>query len=87
MKIKIYSSSSRTTDSHVYNTRGSTYDFTVPAIKSFESESFYYNAILDWNNLPDNVKLINNRETFKRSIKRHLLTAGQSQETDIFYYF
>ena len=74
-------------DSHVYNTRGSTYDFTVPTIKSCESESFYYNAILDWNNLPDNVKLISNRETFKRSIKRHLLTAGQSQETDIFYYF
>ena len=77
----------KVSDSHVYNTRGSTYDFTVPAIKSCESESFYYNAILDWNNLPNNLKLISNRESFKRSIKRHLLTAGQSQETDIFYYF
>ena len=43
-------------NSHVYNTRGSTYNFTVPAIKGCESESFYYNTILDWNNLPDNVK-------------------------------
>ena len=53
------------------------------SIKGCESESFYYNAILDWNNLPDSIKSISNRKTFKRSIKRHLLTAGQSQETDI----
>ena len=52
-------------NSHVYNTRGSTYNFTVPAIKGCESESFCYNVILDWNNLPDNIKLISNRETFK----------------------
>ena len=40
----------RVLNSHVFNTRGRTHTFTVPSIKGCESESFYYNAILDWNN-------------------------------------
>ena len=44
---------------------------------------FYYIAILDWNNLPDDIKLILNKSTYKIAVIIHLLTAGQSNEADI----
>ena len=51
------------------------------------SHTFYHNEILDWNNLPDDIKSITNKCTHKTDVKRHLLTAGQSHETDIYNYF
>ena len=50
------------------------------------SLTFYYNAILDWNSLPDDIKSITNK-SYKTAVKRHLLTAGQSREAVIYYYF
>ena len=51
----------RVADSHSYNTRGSSFNFVVPSIKGCASHTFYYNAILDWNSLPDDIKsIINN---------------------------
>ena len=57
--------------------------FIVPSIKGCDSHTFYYNAILDWNNLPDDIKSISNKSTYKTAVKRHILTVGQSNEADI----
>ena len=56
--------------------RGSLYNFKIPGISGYESDSFYYNAILDWNSLPDSIKSLRNRESSKASVKLQLLTAG-----------
>ena len=71
----------RVADSHPYRTRSNLYNFTVP------SQTFYYNAILDRNNLPDDIKSITNKCTHKTAVKRHLWTARHSHEADIYKYF
>ena len=58
---------------HRHNTRGSDFNFQVPKIKTPNSCSFYYNAIKDWNRLPDNVKSISLKSTFKKDAKTHLM--------------
>ena len=68
-------------DSHSYRTRGSLLNFVVTSIKGCDSHTFYYNAILDWNSLPDDIKSITNKSFYKTAVKRHLLTAGQSIDT------
>ena len=58
---------------HKYNTRSSSFNFHVPSINSSTSNTFYYNAILVWNGLPDRIKEIKTiiilkgrKETFVR---------------------
>lgn len=58
---------------HYHNTRGHTFNFQIPRISSCSSCSFYYNAIKDWNRLPDNIKSITRKPSFKKEIKSHLL--------------
>ena len=58
---------------HHYNTRGSELNFQVPKIKTPTSISFYYNAIKDWNKLPENIKAITLKSTFKKDAKTHLM--------------
>ena len=50
---------------HNYNTKGSSFNFHVPCINSSTSNTFYYNAILVWNGLPDRIKEIKNHYYFK----------------------
>ncbi len=37
-------------------TRHSEWNFTVPNVKGVEKNSFYFNAIKDWNSLPEQLK-------------------------------
>ena len=62
----------KVSDVHSHNTRGSNFNFQVPKINSITSTTFYYNAIKEWNALPDNVRGITNKDTFKRVLKSHL---------------
>jgi hypothetical protein len=57
---------------HNHNTRGSSFNFVVPAVKGHAAKTFYYNAIKDWNKLPNNIKSIINKDGFKRAMKEHL---------------
>ena len=63
----------RLSNLHSYNTRGSNFNFHVPRIKTHSSGSFFYNAIANWNRLPDDIKSISLKSVFKRSVKTHLL--------------
>ena len=49
---------SRVSECHSHRTRGSAYNFKIPPFKGCDSQTFYYNAILDWNNLPEDIKSI-----------------------------
>ena len=66
----------RVSDSHSYNTRGNDYNFRIPSISDCDTKAFYHNSVLDWNNLPENIKSISNKETFKTAVKSYLLTAN-----------
>jgi len=42
------------------------HNFVTPKIKGMESTSFYYNAIQDWNSLPDSIKSTKDLQKFKK---------------------
>ena len=75
MNMHLHQNFIRLLDSHVYNTRGGIYNFTASSIKGCESESFYYNAILDWNNLPTRQYKINQQQ-------RNIQTIGKKTSFD-----
>jgi len=64
--------------SSIHNrTRFSEHNFIVPYVKSFDSGTFYCNAIIDWNRLPDKLKKITAKNTFKHEIKKHLFNSAR----------
>ncbi len=54
------------------NTRGSRGNFVVPNIKGAEGNTFYFNAIKDWNQLPLELKACENTVSFKKSRKKKI---------------
>ena len=74
-------------DNHGYNTRSSLYNFSQPSIKGAESTSFYYNAICDWNGLPDSVKGCKKIGEYKKLVKTFLTECNLSKESSSFAYF
>lgn len=58
---------------HSHNTRGSSFNFQLPKIKTHSAGSFYYNAIKNWNRLPENIKSILLKYNFKKDAKAYLL--------------
>ena len=57
---------------HRYNTRSSQFNFVVPKIRGVDCTSFFYNAITDWNDLPNEVKAVKNHDSFKTNLKAFL---------------
>ena len=74
------------TDVHQYGNR-SRFNFYVPQVDGFTSSSFYYNGITDWNALPDNIKSIESKFTFKKLVKTHLLNDMKVDENSMYFYF
>ncbi len=55
------------------HTRSSQWNFDVLNVKGNESYTFYFNAIKDWNSLPNNMKSCGIIHTYKNGVKRYLL--------------
>ena len=70
----------RISDSHSHRTRSSSYNFHVPRVSGLASHSFYYQSTLDWNSLPNTIKSIDDKNSFKSKIKSHLSTIAMNQE-------
>ncbi len=72
---------------HNHNTRDSTYNFFVPHVNSTTKTTFYYNGIRHWNLLPDRIKSIQCKTSFKSEVKKYLLEWAKSRENDLFVYY
>ena len=57
---------------HNYSTRGSQTNFIVPRPIGVTAANFSYNGTTLWNELPSWVKHIQNKNTFKRKIRKRL---------------
>lgn len=57
---------------HSYRTRASSFNFHVPAVNTITKTTFFYNAIIEWNALPDSIKSITNKATFKQTLRSYL---------------
>ncbi len=77
----------RRTRDRAQSTRRSEWNFTVPKIKGAESNTFYFNAIKDWNSLPEHLKACENILSFKKGVKRHLMQKAEEEADRDFLYF
>ncbi len=85
-KAPSYINTKRTRD-RAQSTRRSEWNFTVPKIKGAESNTFYFNAIKDWNSLPEHLKACENKVSFKKGVKRHLMQKAAEEADRDFLYF
>ncbi len=77
----------RRTRDRAQSTRRSEWNFTVPKIKEAEGNTFYFNAIKDWNSLPQHLKACENILSFKKGVKRHLMPKAAEEANRDFLYF
>ncbi len=69
------------------STRHSECNFTVPNIKGVEKNTFYFNAIKDWNSLPEQLKTCETVASFKIGVERHLMQKAAEEADRYFLYF
>ena len=70
--------------SHSHRTRASSWNFYIPRVGSFAKNSFFYQAALDWNNLPSHIKTIDDKFSFKRAVKKYLASIATTQQSASF---
>jgi hypothetical protein len=58
---------------HSYQTRNSLFSFHVPHVKKYGKSTLSYNGPTLWNNLPNNIKNVTNKNSFKFKLKKYLL--------------
>ncbi len=63
------------------------FNFNVPIIKGAERNTFYFNAIKDWNSLPEQLKACENMTSFKKGVKSHLMQKAAEEADREFFYF
>ncbi len=56
------------TRNRTQNTRNSQWNFVVPDVKGNESNTFYFNAVRNWNSLPNFIKTCENMCSFKKGV-------------------
>ncbi len=67
------------TRNRLQHMRSSQWNFNVPNVKGIESNTFYFNAINDWNSLPKSLKNCENIHTYKKGVKRYLLQTATEE--------
>ena len=68
-------------------TRATVYNFYTPRACNQGTNTFFYTSIKDWNELPNNVKMIDNEKAFKVKLKQALLDNAKKIEDDPFIYY
>ena len=68
--------------SHSYNTRWSSFSFTIPKVKTQGTLSFRYNSIKLWNSLPMFIKTVENKDDFKSKCKMFFRDTMVKEETN-----
>ena len=74
----------RAATAHSHNTRSSSYNFIVPGVKGIAKKTFYYNAILNWNDLPAHIQSNGNLDDFKKAAMNDLAAKALKRESDDF---
>ena len=74
----------KTRDIISYNTRHNEYNFYVPSVNGQSANTFYYNAIKDWNGLPSDIKKIKSSHAFKSKVKFFLFDKMKETFLDVF---
>ena len=68
-------------DVYSHSTRSSAWNFQIPRVGSHTKKSFFYQATLDWNNLPSNIKSILDKCIYESAMKKHLARCAMTHES------
>ena len=74
----------RVGDMQRISTRASANNFFVPRVAKEAAKTFYFNAIKNWNSLPDYIKSIEHENAFKEKLKLHIRKAARDREHSLF---
>ena len=55
--------------------------------KALSQKCLSYSGLFIWNGLPDDVKLLNNVNTFKHKVKKSFLTLSGENDRDIYVFY
>ena len=72
---------------HKYQTRSNEHNFFISQCQGPKSQTFYYSAIKDWNDLHDHLKGIQNNGKFKAELKKFLHSHNHSKDQDDYLYY
>ena len=61
-------------------TRASSNNLFLPRVKNQGVHTFYFSVIKDWNFLPAKIKDLTNRDHFRTSLRKHILTELKNKE-------
>jgi hypothetical protein len=70
-----------------YLTRSNQNCFTIPSKRGIGSYNFNFIGSKEWNSLPNNIKLSNSKESYKKSVKCFLKLQAHSIENMDFVYY
>ena len=68
-------------------TRATAHNFFIPRVYNQGTKTFFYTSIKDWNDLPNDIKCIENEKNFKEKLKQTLVAEARKQDHDPFFYF
>ena len=68
-------------------TRFSENNFIVPKIQGCQRNTFYYQAIQEWNSLPNDIKKIDKKHAFKYRVKRYMFDSALARENSSVIYY
>jgi len=69
---------------HTHNTRQNLHQITIPHINSYGNGTFSYNGPKFWRALPNSIKSIESKSTFKFKLKFHFFEEMIKTENDVF---
>ena len=68
-------------------TRATAHNFYTPRVYNQGTNTFFYTSIRDWNNLPNQVKQIDNEQSFKGKLKQTLMASAKKIEDIPYMYY
>ncbi len=68
------------------HTRKRLSNFIVPNVKGNESNSFFFQAIKDWNSLPNELNTCENICSFKKGVRRHLIQRATRGAENVYVF-
>ena len=72
---------------HRHNTRNSEHNFIVPRVNGMAKFNFQFQGVKIWNELPNNIKCISNKSTFKKAVKQLFKSRALAEESSHFLYY
>ena len=77
----------RVNESHNHRTRHSVNSVILPQVGPFGKKAFYFIGAKIWNQLPNDIRILESKQAFKAKCKEHFMSALASAESEIYHFY